>query len=243
MARTGQRRGVMASILGLTLVAAVVAAPPSIAHSFTKRDANDSPGRLDIKAASVGHKGTSVVHTVKTYDGWKPPSLGNDSFFIVEIDTNFDADFERCAFIFYSGRLRGSLTNCGQRFIRSLDVGKPSKTTAKVSIPRSALPGAYRWVVFSFWKGAPAKCADVCFDAAPNRPPPILHDLTPPEIAMQTTDLRVGVTSTSADFEFPFDVTDEHAGVASWTVQSRPLDRSTAWTTVATGAGGGRDRR
>jgi hypothetical protein len=228
----------VAAVLGLFLAAGVTLAPPSAAHSFTKSDANDSPGRLDIKSATVRHDGTTIVHQLKTYERWKPSSLGNDSFAFVAIDTNFDDDFERCAFIFYAKRLRGSLTNCGRNFIRSLDVKKPSGTTASVAIPRGELGDAYRWVMFTYWTGAPQGCSDTCIDAAPNRPPPILHDLTGPDLSYETEPLRVWEGSTTGDFVFPFTVTDAFTDIASWSVQGR-LAGDTTWTTLSTGSGEG----
>lgn len=166
-------------------------------------------------------------------------SLGNDSFFIIGVDKNFNNDFERCAFIFFAGgRVRGSLTNCGRTYIRQLPVAKPSATAARVTIPTADTGRAYRWVAFSYWTGRPARCSDLCFDAAPNRPPPILHDLIPPVVTMPTTPLRIWNTSDAATFDFPFSLSDQHAGVKSWSVQSAPIGTS-AWTIEAAGAGGG----
>jgi hypothetical protein len=236
----GRRRGAAGlAVAALSLTVSALTAPPSLAHSFTKSDGNDSPGRLDIRSASVGHKGSAVVHTVKTQEGWTAAALGDDSFFIVEIDTNFDEDFERCAFIYFADRLRGALTNCRDNFLGTLPVAKPSRTAAKITISDSVLPAAYRWVVFSFWTGAPTRCADLCFDAAPNRPPPILHDITPPSFLFTDEDtIRVWDASTTPDFDFPFSVDDAHTGLASWAVQSRPLG-GTVWTEMAAGTGEG----
>ncbi len=127
----GTRRRPLLAAAASLLVAGLVSTGPASAHTFTKTDGNDSPGKLDIRTASVGHGNNNVVHTVRTFEGWTPKSLGNDSFFIVEIDKNFDDDFEQCAFIFFAGgRLRGALTNCRRTFIRNLPVSKPSKAAA-----------------------------------------------------------------------------------------------------------------
>lgn len=160
-----------------------------------------------------------------------------DSFLVVWIDTNFDNDFERCAFIYHRGRLRGSMSNCRRTFIRSLRVSKPTASSAAVRIPRGELPGAYRWVAVSFWTGAPARCSSTCFDAAPNRPPPILHDLTPPTVSMSTADLLAWGSGTST-FPFPFSVSDTGAGVGTWTVQRRAIG-STTFANVVQGSSGG----
>jgi hypothetical protein len=232
------RRPLLAATAFL-LVAGLLSTGPASAHTFTKTDGDDSPGKLDIRTASVAHANNkNVVYMVRTFERWTSKSLGNDSFFIVEIDKNFDDDFEQCAFIFFAGgRLRGSLTNCRRTFIRPLSVSKPSNAVAKVTIPTSNTGGAYRWVVFSFWSGLPARCSDVCFDAAPNRPPPILHDLTPPMVVVSSDLLSVSDDATTPDFVFPFSVSDVHTNV-TWSVQSRGLGE-TAWATVLTGSGEG----
>jgi hypothetical protein len=223
----------------LVLIAPLLSVGPAVGHNATRNDGNDSPGRLDIRSASVGHKNTSVVHTVRTYEGWTPRSLGNDSFLIVEIDTNLDNDFERCAFIFFAGgRLRGSLTNCGRTFIRQLPVSKPSAAVARVTIPTANTGRVYRWVAFSYWTGRPARCSDLCFDAAPNRPPPILHDLKPPVVQMTQATLRVWEVSTTPSFPFPFTVSDADSGMGSWKVLRAP-EGAGSLTIVASGNGGG----
>lgn len=235
----GTRRRPLLAAAAFLLVAGLMSTGPASAHTFTKTDGNDSPGKLDIRTASVGHATNKVVHTVQTHEGWTPKSLGNDSFFIVEIDKNFDNDFEQCAFIFFSGgRLRGSLTNCRRTFIRSLPVSKPSKASARITIPTANTGGAYRWVVFSFWSGLPARCSDLCFDAAPNRPPPILHDLTLPTVALEEDPIWVWTVSTTPDFMFSFSVDDAHSGVKSWKVE-RQREGETIWTEVVAGLGSG----
>ena len=44
--------------------------------------------------------------------------------------------------------------------------------------------------------------------------------------------------STTANFTFPFSVSDAHSGIQSWTLQSRPVG-SASWTTAASGTAGG----
>jgi hypothetical protein len=225
-------------VLSFVVSIGVVLAPTANAHRFTRTDGNDSPGRLDIRSASVSHAGRTIVHSVRTFERWKAGALNSaDSFLVIWIDTNFDNDFERCAFIYHRGRLRGSMSNCRRTFIRSLRVSKPTATSAAVRIPRGELPGAYRWVAVSFWTGAPARCSSTCFDAAPNRPPPILHDLTPPTVSMSTADLLAWEDGTNT-FPFPFSVSDTGAGVGTWTVQRRAIG-STTFVNVVQGSGGG----
>ena len=234
-------KGPLFAALTLLLVSGLLSANPLAAHTFTKKDGDDSRSRLDIRSASVEHRGRTVVHTVRTYEGWTEKSLGKDSFFVVEFDKNFDNDFEQCAFIFFAGgKLRGSLTNCRRTFIRSLNVAKASKAVASIKIPTENTGQVYRWVVFSFWTGLPARCSDLCFDAAPNRPPPILHDLVPPVVTMPESNLlRAWDVGTTSDFAFPFEVTDAPSGVGSWTIQQSPASGSPVWTNVFSGTGSG----
>jgi hypothetical protein len=210
---------------------------PAAAHNFTKTGGNDSRGRLDIPTASVSHTSKAVVHTVRTYDTWKPQSLGNDSFFVIQIDKNSNRIYERCAFIFYTNRLRGSLSNCGARFIRYLPVAKLSATTARVTIPKSEIGGVYWWGAASLWDGT-RPCARGCIDFAPNRFPDILHDLKPPVVSMAKTPLDVWTSSASTSVQFPFAVSDAHSGISSWSIQQQSLTLG-AWTTALSGQSSG----
>jgi hypothetical protein len=230
-------RQLLLAAFSFLLVMGLLSAGPAAAHNFTTTDGNDSPGRLDIRTASVRHTSTAVVHIVRTYNAWTPQSLGNDSFFIVQIDKNNDRRYERCAFIFYSGRLRGALTNCGAQFIRALPVAKLTATTAKITIPKSQLGQVYWWGIASLWDG-PAPCRNGCVDFLPNRFPDVLHDLRPPTVNMGTTPIRVWETSTTHDFNFPFTVRDTHSGVKSWRVERRTYE-STNWSVASSGTGGG----
>lgn len=154
---------------------------------------------------------------------------------MIQIDKNNDRNYERCAFIFYTNRLRGSLSNCGASFIRYLPVAKLSGTAARVTIPKSETGGVYRWGAASLWDG-PRPCARGCVDFAPNNFPDILHDLIPPVVTITQDPLRVWEDSTTPNFTFPFSVSDAHAGIQSWTVQRRPVG-SLSWTTVVVGTG------
>ncbi|HUF60199.1 MAG TPA: hypothetical protein VMR89_12105 [Actinomycetota bacterium] len=226
------------AVLASLLITGLFSAGPASAHTVTRTDGNDSPGKLDLRSTSVSHTSTGVVHKVTTYGTWSARSLGNDSFFIIQIDKNNDRNYERCAFIFFAGgRLRGSLTNCGNTFIRYLPVAKLSGTTAKITIPKSVLKPAYWWGVASLWDG-PAPCGNGCVDFVPNTFPDVLHDLTPPVVTMTTTPLRVWETSMTPLFNFTFTVSDAHSGMKSWRVERRTFEEST-WEVVSTGTGSG----
>jgi hypothetical protein len=230
-------RRVLLIVIAFLVLMALLSAGPVSAHTFTKIDGNDSPSKIDLKAVSVSHTSNSVVHKVQTYNAWTPASLQHDSFFVIQIDKNNDRRYERCAFIFYTSRLRGSLSNCGAQFIRYLPVAKLSGTTARITIPKSQLGGVYWWAAVSYWDG-PAPCGNGCVDFSPNRFPDILHDLTPPTVSLPDTQpISIWETSTVPTFAFPFTVNDANTSV-TWQVQHRALGL-TAWTTVANGSGEG----
>jgi len=219
--------------VGFLLVSSVLSAGPAAAHTYTRADGNDSPGKLDLRSVSVSHTATGLVHTFRTYGPWTSKSLGVDSFFLIQIDKNKDRRYERCAFIYYSNRLRGSLTNCRAVFIRSLPVAKLSGTAAKITIPKSLIGNVYWWAGASRWDG-PAPCGRGCIDFAPNNFPDILHDMIAPTVKMATTPLRVWRNSLSANFTFPFSLFDRHSGIKSWTVQRREVDTD-IWSNVISG--------
>jgi hypothetical protein len=219
-------------VLAFLLLAGLLSLSPAASHTFTRNDANDSASRIDLRSVSVSHTSTSVVHSIRTWNSWTPASLQHDSFFLIGINKDNDAAYERCAFIYYTTRLRGQLSNCGSQFIRYLTVSKVNATTAKITVPKSQLGPAYEWYGGSFWVGA-RPCRNVCRDFAPNTLPDILHDLTLPVINMNNDFLAVWIESTTPDFVLPFTVTDAHTGV-DWTLQSRVFGTAT-WTTVSSG--------
>ena len=231
-------RQLLVTAIGLLSVSTVLSAGPAAAHTFTKADGNDSRGKLDLRSVTVSHTATGVVHRVQTYESWTARSLGADSFFIIQIDKNKDRRYERCAFIFFTNRLRGSLTNCRATFIRFLPVTKLSGTAAKITIPKSQTGSVYWWAAASLWVG-PAPCGGQgCVDFAPNNFPDILHDMIPPIVTQLTDPLREWVESTTAGFTFPFSVSDAHAGIKSWTVQRYDVGTAT-WSDVISGSTGG----
>ncbi len=86
------------------------------------------PGPLDLCSAEVGHKGDSAVtHTLTTFQPWKAKLLQHGSYFAVAFDTDGDpSDYERCAFAFFRGGIRGQLTNCGRNKVGRIGVRKES---------------------------------------------------------------------------------------------------------------------
>ena len=92
-ARPGSHPSSRAAVVALAslLVAGMLSVGPASAHSFTKSDGNDSPGKLDIRSSNVSHTSTSIVFKIRTYEPWTPASLQDDSFLVVQIDKNNEA--------------------------------------------------------------------------------------------------------------------------------------------------------
>lgn len=221
------------------LLAGLLASGPAVAHTFTRNDGNDSASKIDLRSVWVSHTATGVVHGLRTYNAWTPQSLQHDSLFVIGIDKNNDPSrYERCAFIYYTSRLRGLLSNCGSQFISYLRVAKLSGTTAKITIPKSQTGQVYHWYVESYWVGA-VPCRRACRDFAPNVLPDILHEMIPPVVVLDILeDIRAWEASTSTTFDFPFTVSDAHSGIKSWTLQSGSPGSST-WSNVVSGTGAG----
>ena len=84
-ARPGSHPSSRAAVVALAslLVAGLLSVGPARAHTFTKSDGNDVPGKLDIRASTISHTSTSIVFRIRTYETWTPASLQDDSFLFV----------------------------------------------------------------------------------------------------------------------------------------------------------------
>ena len=236
----------MRRIWAVLLVAGllVVPAATATAHTDLRKDGNDTRGPLDLRSAGVGHKGSgSVTHSLTTFGSWKPKLLRSGSYFAVAFDTDDDAsDFERCAFAFYQGGLRGQLSNCGRRKVGKVDVRKTGPRSVELTIGLGKLlgPGGgdYRWEAFSFYRNDHG-CAKACSDSVPNHPPLLLHDLTPPQVTPRSFPDPTSNASASTTFPVEFGVSDNGgSGIASWKLRQRPV-RGTGWSSAGHGTGGG----
>jgi hypothetical protein len=209
-------------------------------HEETTTDGNDTKGGLDFSKVAVGHKGSfKVTHTITTRASWTARDLSLESFFVIAISFNDDHDYERCAYIFYVHRLRGSLTNCGNHYYRSLKVSKLSPRSARILIPKGELhEKPYWWAAISVWT-ADGACQDQCVDAVPNHFPLILHDIESPTISLDPAALLASYGSTSSSFSFPFSVEDgKGSGVSAWEVQAKEIGEMD-WSVLLEGSGSG----
>jgi hypothetical protein len=103
-------RQLLLAAVAFLLVMGLLSAGPAAAHNFTKTDGNDSASKIDLRSASVSHTSTGVLHRVTTWNAWTPASLQDDSWFLIGINKDSDAAYERCAFIYFARRLRGLLS-------------------------------------------------------------------------------------------------------------------------------------
>jgi hypothetical protein len=232
----GVRRGVIAA-----LVAAVALAGAGNALADTKAilDPNDRPGPLDIRRASHGHAGGRVTHTISTFGTWQVGLLGlnTPNLFALEISTDADRALERVVLVFSAnGRLVARVFRLpGGGLVGSASASRPNARTLRVSIHRSRLgnPVGYRWDAISQFQAAGA-CSRFCIDRAPNFGR-ILHDITPPAIALTSFPL----VPTNTTYDVSFQVSDTGgSGLRRWTLQHRPFG-TMLWTTVETGSTGG----
>jgi len=227
-----------------TAAAAVLLALAGSANAFaaatTIRDGNDAQGPLDVRAARHAHSGTRVVHEISTFANWPIGLLGarTPNLFALEIDTKGDRRPERIVVVFSSGgHLVAGVVNARGAFLGRANASRPNGHTIRVAIARSRLgsPAGYRWTALSFFQGA--GCARGCIDRAPNSGR-VLHDLTAPKITFPTPTIPADV-----DYDVSFSLSDTGgSGVGSWRLQHRPLGGA-AWTTVASGTGGGSKSR
>jgi hypothetical protein len=227
------------------LVAGLIAVPAtSSAHEAVRKDGNDTRGPLDLSSAAVGHKGDSAVtHTLTTFKPWKAKLLQGGSYFVVAFDTDGDpSDFERCAFAFFHGGIRGQLTNCGRKKEGRIGVRKLSGRVVRFTVGLGKLVGSdggdYGWMAFSFYRDAHA-CSKACGDVIPNHPPELFHDLTPPTVALRSFPDPSTDGSASTRFPVEFGVSDHGgSGVQSWKLRERPVG-GTGWTQIANGSDAG----
>jgi hypothetical protein len=225
---------------GVTVLTALLVALVAVDSAYADRkgvsDGNDRPGPMDIRAASHGHEGDRVTHTISTFSRWGVGLLRGDNLFAIEISTDGDRAFERVVLVFSrNGRLVAPVIRLpAGTLIGSARASKPNGRTMRVSIRRSLLgnPGGYRWVAHSQYKKSGA-CSQFCVDHAPNRGS-VLHDIRAPRIVFPAPPLPA-----STAYNVNFSVSDTGgSGLRSWRLQRRAFG-DTAWSTVASGQSAG----
>lgn len=177
-------------------IALTVASPVS-GDVKTRMDADDNPGRLDVRSAMHAHKvveasGQRLLrHRIETYEGWRSRILDGGSTSIhLFFNTDDDGRPERSLSIDrYEGALFAEMKDPfddeSPVFGYAL-VWRPNRSRIAVQFPVELLgPGvdSYRWYVqTNFNSPQHARCGDVgdvsvvCIDRAPSRRT-VLHNL------------------------------------------------------------------
>ena len=138
-----------------------------------RRDANDSPGRLDIRKSLVVVRDNAFSFSVYTAESWRTRLLRRSAnWFQWAIKTRRGTNYVAKT-TFASGRLRIRVTDFGcaeacPKLLQTVNASRPNERGLKFSIPKSVVRGDYkslRLQVQSSW--ASERCR--CFDLAPNR--------------------------------------------------------------------------
>lgn len=161
------------------------------ADEIVRRDElrHDAGGPLDLREASHGHRGAKLVHTLRTYDPWRPRWLRGDRDVI---NLTFDRQdsgsesVERVLVVDWeNGRLGAEMADVltdPPTELGSVRVERPTRRTLRLIFPRRMLKGsapleAYRWRVNVTYEG-PGCEGSFCFDLLPESGRPgILHEL------------------------------------------------------------------
>ena len=178
----------------LVIVVMTIGVEGAAADHVRVHDANDTRGRLDIRAVAHGHRGDhSVTHKLVTYGDWRPRILkGSRSYISFWFSTDGDkyAEF-RATLDYRHGRLRACFGGYeeGSDFgvvgpCKKVSVRRPNRHSVVISLKDSFVGDhdAYGWSAESYFgdtdsKRCPAR--NPCSDYVPRRLPrgAIVHEL------------------------------------------------------------------
>ena len=196
-----RRKGLSLFVTGGLLLSFVSGAAHADSHRIS--DANDTPGKLDIRYAAHGHgRGDTVLHTIITYEGWDPSLLAGDDWVALGTDTysgnkgfrrgdrfvlvTYDQDKERLVANIYKPG-----DHVTEHFIGTGRAWKPNRRVLKVRVPIRFLggrdPRKYEWLAQTSFEDGSEDCPESesddssygsCRDRAPNGERTIIHRLT-----------------------------------------------------------------
>jgi hypothetical protein len=142
------------------------------AGTRTISDADDATGRLDVAAASHGHAGTLLEHTIRMQRRWPSSVLAEGTveilFRIGDRYRTLDIEQRRRGLVgeICTETPRGSFRNCSD----DVDLSRPDRFTLQVTLARGLLRKAmssYRWRVVTLLDNGESGCTDtVCLDQA-----------------------------------------------------------------------------
>jgi hypothetical protein len=144
------------------------------ASTRTVTDGDDATGRLDVAAATHGHDGQLLVHTVRMQRRWPSAALAEGSVTIVfrmgDRYRTLEIEHRRAGLV---GELctetpRGALRDC----TREVALTRPDRFTLQVTLARNLLSkqlASYQWRVVTLLDNGEAGCTEtVCLDQVRN---------------------------------------------------------------------------
>jgi hypothetical protein len=170
----------LAALLALTVL---TTAGGATASTRTIEDADDTPGRLDVRTAVAGHAGNLVAHTLTMHERWASKALGKGTatliFQIGRRTRTMDVGVR-------DGRLfaeicteaeDGSVRGCSE------DVGlsRPDRRSIRVTLRKGLLKkglSSYTWTAYTHLNRGESGCTDlVCVDTVPDDAGTVRHRL------------------------------------------------------------------
>ena len=168
-------RTLLAAAVTMLLVGLPVALPGTAGASTREvTDTDDTSGRLDVAAATHGHEGRALVHTVRMQGRWRSSVLEGG---LVTVLFKVGRRYRTLNVDFRDGRLVGKICTeapDGELSDCSRDVGlnRPGRRTLQVTLARRLLRGglsAYSWQVVTLLDLGEGACPDtVCLDQLPD---------------------------------------------------------------------------
>ncbi len=144
------------------------------ASTRTETDADDATGRLDVAAATHGHDGRLLVHTIRMQRRWSSAALAKGSVTIVfrmgDRYRTLEIEQRRSGLV---GELctetpRGALRNC----TRDVELTRPDRFTLQVTLTGRLLGrhlSSYQWRIVTLLDNGEAGCTEtVCLDQVRN---------------------------------------------------------------------------
>lgn len=155
--------------VGLLLVVLLSGSPIAVADSEAIRDANDTPGQLDIRAITHRHNEERLVHEIVTFDAWRSRVLSSDRDWLAfEFSTDRSDGWERLVWIRHSERrgIFGKLYGLGEQrapvFIRRVRAWRSDVNAVAIAMTLDDLAASrgdnYRWLASSSFQTRRGPC-------------------------------------------------------------------------------------
>ena len=155
-------------VVTVVMITGVLSVSPAAADRGRLKDANDSPGILDIRKIAHRHRqGGRLTHTVRTYEAWRVRELprNNENYISFYMDDG-TAKTKSDRFVWVrrsrNNRLRARLyrplTHPNGEFLGAVRVWRPDRRSVRISLRTTqlgkAMADGYRWRVTSSFESA-----------------------------------------------------------------------------------------